>query len=89
LEPGRFGLIGIFVFDGASPNLQGILASVFEEAKLWGLPGAMGFTLLIDWILGLPNCLAPWLFIPCLCFSTKRWLFVSLLFGVSLTPFSS
>jgi hypothetical protein len=40
------------VFDGASPNLQGILASVSEGAKLWGLAGARGITLLTDLILG-------------------------------------
>jgi len=34
------------VFDGASPTLQGILASVHEEAKLWGLAGAKGIALL-------------------------------------------
>jgi hypothetical protein len=47
LEPGHFGPIGIVVFDGASPNLKGILASVFNEAKLWGLLGAKAITLLL------------------------------------------
>jgi hypothetical protein len=31
-------------FDGASPNLQGILASVFKEVRLWGVVGARGIT---------------------------------------------
>jgi hypothetical protein len=47
LEPGHFGPIGIVVFDGASPNLKGILASVFNKAKLWGLLGAKAITLLL------------------------------------------
>ena len=33
------------VFDRASPTLQGILASVHEEAKLWGLAGVKGHSL--------------------------------------------
>ena len=40
------------VFDRAAPTLQSILASVHEEAKLWGLAGAKGIALLTERILG-------------------------------------
>ena len=59
MEPGRFGPIAIGVFDGASPTLQGILASIHEEAKLWGLAGAKGIALLTERILGVAYSLRP------------------------------
>lgn len=39
-------------------GVQGSLASVHEEAKLWDLAGAKGIALLTEWILGV--CLIAW-----------------------------
>ena len=61
------------VFDGASPTLQGMLASVHEEAKLWGLAGVKGHSL-VDWT-DTWCCLIAWLGLsPLVC----EWVLLSL-----------
>jgi hypothetical protein len=38
--PGRFGIIGMHVFDAASPNINTLMQTIQEDANLCGIAGA-------------------------------------------------